>query len=238
MDGFEKLFHLFQKHYYGDLILAVVEVVAITVGLIYARRDSVARVLIAYIFLDLVVLLTGWWILCFSSYKIVKEHNFIDITNSLISLVELLSYYYFFSTVLTSKKELKLLRIQAIVFTLLFLLLMTTQLHFLFERFAYASNLLSVIGFFFLLIPCAFFYMKLLTDNPTDELFRRPSFWITTGIFSYSLFSIPYYLIDRLLIGNNYPYRYIVSSIFFFLPFTINFIFITRAFLCKKALTT
>ena len=63
MDGFEKLFHLFQKHYYGDLILAVVEIVAITTGLIYARRDSIGRVLIAYITLDLAVLLAGWWIL-------------------------------------------------------------------------------------------------------------------------------------------------------------------------------
>jgi hypothetical protein len=238
MEGFEKLLDLFQKHYYGDFVLAMVEIIAIIAGLMYARKDPIGKVLIGYIILDLLVLLGGWWILCFSNFRIVKEYNFIDITNSLISLVELLSYYYFFSKVLTSKRALKVLKVQAIIFTVLFFFLMTIRVHFLFGRFAYASNLLSVIGFFFLLIPCGFYFIKLLTDNPTENLFNRPSFWITTGIFSYSLFSIPYYLIDRLLIGNNYPYRYIISSIFFFMPFTINFTFLIRAFLCKRALTT
>ncbi len=97
---------------------------------------------------------------------------------------------------------------------------------------------LGVIEFFFLIVPCVFYFAELFSKPSAKSLFQRPSFWITTGIFFYTFISIPYYFIIEYLLKSNYHYYYEFNVIFFAIPYGITFLFLSKAFTLKTELTT
>lgn len=114
----------------------------------------------------------------------------------------------------------------------------TTNFRFLTTRYDYASDLIGTIELLFMLPPCLIFYYQLLNKHSGVNLFQRPSFWITTGIFSFSTITIPFYMINKFMFSKSYEIGYLLSATLFDIPFALNFIFLIKAFSCKKALTT
>jgi hypothetical protein len=236
MNGFEKLVRILEKHYYGDLIMPFFELVAIITGLLFVRKDKTGVLFLAYLIFDFLVLLVDCYIEL--SYNTsVKISSFIFLTNTLVSLVELLVYYYFFFKIIHSSIVIKLMKVLVTVFFSIVVIFITTEFNFLTPRYSYVSNIIGVIEFVFLLLPCTVYFYELLKNDPIVNLYQRPSFWIVTGIFFYAVISVPYYLIDRFFVNNHNQYRSVLDLALFYIPFTVNFVFLTRAFLCKKTLT-
>ncbi len=236
MDIGINLFEYFKTNYFGPLLVILFEAVAITAGLKYARNDKIGIGLIFYLIIDLLIFVFGIYIMRFSELGQTEINRFIYKTNLLISVIELFAYYCFFSTILKNKKIIQILKFTIPVFILLVIVFMITELKFWSINYTYTSNLISVLGFILLILPCIVFYGHLLKTDSILGLFDRPSFWITTGIFFFCLTSIPFYLIDRYLSYNRYEFKKMLNLAFFYIPLSFNFIFLTRAFLCKKKL--
>ena len=88
-----------------------------------------------------------------------------------------------------------------------------------------------------LAIPCLVYYYKLLKNKPTNELSERPSFWIVTGLFLYSITIIPSFIIASDLLQINKVLHHAAFAVHYIL-LGLLFLGITRAVLCKKPLET
>jgi hypothetical protein len=233
----ESIWRVLELQFYGPLVVAILEVVAIILGLIFVRRDNTGIFFICYLAFDFIVLF-GDVYLSISPLSIYL-HQFTHITNALISLVELLIYYYFFIQVIKTKAVINALRIFRLIFITLVSIYVITKFDFISNRYSYISYLLGASEFLLLLPPCFVYYYELLKHDQSliFNLYERPSFWIITGIFFYSVTTMPYFLINKFMADNHSEYVRLMGFLFFYLPFSINFIFLSKAFICKKTLT-
>ena len=225
------------QNYWGDGLIGLFELTAIVIGIRYAKKDKVSIILISYLLLDFVILLVDVYLITISGLGRRQLSYFITRSNLFISIVELYTYYIFFKATLTNNRVLQLMHSIISVFILIVIIYFTTEFNFLESRYSSVANIISVIGFLILLIPCITFYGELIKSGSSTSLFSRPSFWIVTGIFFFSNISIPYFLLERFLSANKYEFKRIMDFSFFHFPLIINYIFISRAFLCRKALT-
>jgi hypothetical protein len=237
MTNFEKLVNFLAGEYYGNLFTPLCGLIAIVSCFLFVQKNTVAIFFLTYLILDFVISLCDTYLQTFSSFTRSQIFNFITLTNPIISLVELLTYYYFFSRIIKNKSILRVMKIFAFSFFVVIVLLETTRFAFLTPRLVYVADVIGALEFIFMVPPCFVYFYELLKNDPIVNLYQRPSFWIVTGILIYSVISIPYLLIDRFVYDNQYEHRYLLDLAFFYIPFSLNFIFLTRAFLCKKTLT-
>jgi hypothetical protein len=237
MSYFEKLIQLLEQKYYGDLIMAFFELLAIISGLLFARKDKIGIAFLVYLIFDFSVLLAFYSLKILTSISPKELSFYVAFFNVIISFFELLAYYYFFLKVIHNQTIRGLMKLLIIVFIIILIVFISTEFSFLTNRYSYVSDIIEIIEFLFLLLPCFIYYFELLRNSSVINLYQRPSFWIVTGIFFYSLISIPYYLVNAFFFSNQYKYFGLIGLLFFEIPFAINFIFLTKAFLCKKTLT-
>ena len=162
---------------------------------------------------------------------------FLYTTNTLVSYVELLVYFYFFRKILEGDKIKKILIGLTVLYSIIIIIFITTKFGFITTRYRYISYITGAIEFVFLLVPCVYYFLQLLKTNSNVRLSKRPSFWIVTGIFFFSLISIPYYLLNRYFTSTEFELRNLFIAVLYYIPFIANLIFLIKAFLCKKSLT-
>jgi hypothetical protein len=233
----ERLLSSFEKGYYAVPIMALCETTAITIGLLFARKDKTGLFFIAYLSFDFLILLLDNYVELSTSFTAEEYNSMVSLTNALIALVELLAYYYYFIHVIKNETVTRLMKILRVIFIVIIIIFITTDFSFVTRRYSYVASLIGTLEFLFLLPPCFVYFYEILKYDPRIDLSHRPSFWIVTGIFFFAVLSIPFYLLIGFFDVNQYEYWLLAKSVLFFMPFTINFIFLTRAFLCRKPLT-
>ena len=238
MNQLERLIEYLGKYYYSMLLMFIVELTALIIAVIYVRKSKIGRFFIFYIVLDFCILIVDLYLTAIPTLISKFRNIFSNYTNPLIALTELGAYYYFFSKVLSGARVKTLMELLGLFYFILIIIFVTTKFSFLSLRFDYISYFLGVIEFLLLLPPCFVFFYQLINSRSELKLFERPSFWIVTGIFFFSIISIPYYLLDLYFADNHLKIRNILSATLYYLPFTLNFVFLIKAFLCKKMLTT
>ena len=238
MTDFENLIKFFAGKSYGDLVMPFFELIAIAMGLFFVRKQKLGVFFLAYLAFDFCMGVCDHYVELSPNFSKQEIFLFVGHTNLLIALVELYIYFYFFSKVLRNKMVNRLMKIVAAGFTLIIIIFTTTRFDFLTERFYYITNLIGVIELLLLIPPCLIYFHELFSNDLTVNLYQRPSFWIVTGVFFYAVISVPYYLVDRFLTDNRSNYSSLMFLLFFSIPFSVNFIFLTKAFLCKRSLTT
>jgi len=217
--------------------MLVFELSALITCILYARKYKTSALFIFYISFDFIILLADWYLTIRPDINPDIKSRFLHTTNTLIALVELITYYYYFHFQNSSKRIKKLIRLLATIYTGLVALYLITKMTFISNNFNYISFIMGAIEFLFLIPFCFLFFRQFLIKDSSLSLFARPSFWIVTGIFFYSFISIPYYLIIMYFYDINYEFKNTLDAAFFFIPLTLNFLFLTKAFLCKKPLT-
>src|SRR5258706_7136008 len=80
----------------------VAELSAIIIGFIYCRKSIVGKSFLFYLLFDFIICNIDLFIM--PTQSAIRKSVFITVTNTLISLVELLTYYCFFFYALVSKK--------------------------------------------------------------------------------------------------------------------------------------
>lgn len=239
MNGWEKMLEDWNERYYDVPFMFVCEASAIILGLIYQRKNRIGQFFICYTIIDISILIFMEYIYFFTDVN-KEQRKFIEYnSNSISFLCELLAYYFFFQQVIRNSLIKKIIYVLRIIFISLtiFHLLNLTLFHFQITG-KNDTYYLGIIEFFFLIIPCLFYFTELFTKPSAKNLFQRPSFWITTGIFFYTFISIPYYLIIQYLDSTKYQFSTELIVLLFSLPFGISFLFLSKAFLCKTELTT
>ncbi|HMT74874.1 MAG TPA: hypothetical protein PKA77_12460 [Chitinophagaceae bacterium] len=234
---YERLLNELSENYYSQVFLFVAEVMALVLGILYARKYKAGRLFIFYIAFDLAIMVIDWFLIAFPFYPKKIISLFAYITNTLVALVELGVYFYFFSLVITRKDIKKTLLLLFAFFFLIVLVYILTRFHFLSIRYRYMSYIIGALEFLLLIFPCIVYFRQALNNATSMSIIEKPSFWIVTGIFIFSTISIPAYLI----LSYIAVYKNILSPLFsatlYYVPFAINFLFLSKAFLCRKPLT-
>jgi hypothetical protein len=239
MNGWEKMLESWPKTYYDDPFMFVCELTAIILGIIYQRKNRIGQFFICYAILDISILIFDYYLLYFSNLSRKEFSYSLLFTNSISFLGEILAYLFFFQLTLKNKLIKRAIPFLRLIFIVLLLFHFLNAL--LFHIPIAGINdmyYLGVIEFFFLIAPCFFYFAELFSRPSPISLFRRPSFWITTGIFFYTFISIPYYFITDYLDKSKYQYQGELAVLFFALPYGLTFLFLSKAFLCKTELTT
>lgn len=234
---FSRIIEKFQRYYYSEFLMFIAELAALIIGLLYVRKDKIGRFFLAYIAFELSILLTDFYFLADNRLSQKFYNYFIYTTNSLIAYVELLVYFHYFRKLLHGNRIKKILTVLTIIYSLLIIILITTKFSFITNRYYYLAYITGAIEFVFMLVPCVYYFIQLFKTSSSFRLTERPSFWIVTGIFFFSLISIPYYLLNRYFFNSQFELRKLFNAILYYTPFTANFIFLIKAFLCKKTLT-
>lgn len=237
MFEWDKLIDDCEKYYYTPILMFIVEITALVISIIYGRKSKIGRAFIFYIAFDFCFLMGHFLIVSSSDISRISANRYYNYSNILIALTELLVYFYFFNTILPYNKIKKIIKILAVFFVIIIISYITTEFSFLTNRLSYITYLIGAIEFIFLLPPSLFYFYKILTVNSEIALLKRPTFWIVTGIFFYSLISIPYYLINRYVAFSHIQLWFVLQASLYNIPFAFNFAFLIKAFLCKKPLT-
>jgi hypothetical protein len=224
---------IFANTYYSELILFVIELITIIFGLLRFREKAV-KLFLMYLFVDLTVL--SFYIWKKIHHRADKSDDEIIIFNTLIDVVELWVYSTFFIWVIDNATVKRLIVWFNLIFVIFLIFFLTTKFRFLSNRFDYISDILDVMELLFLIPPCIVYYFHLLKIKSDIPLFKRPSFWIITGIFFYSLFEVPFLLIQKYIQEIDLSYKFLLAALFYYLPIIINNLFLLKGFLCKRAL--
>jgi hypothetical protein len=238
MNSWEKIDDYWQRTFFMLPAYILCLIIAILTGLIFHRKTKLGWLFLLYLLLDLIILFLDGYVGYFLDWPRKNVAVFRSITNALIIFVELNVYLYFFSQVIKSQKIKKSLSLLKAAFLIVIVLFGINCFHIL--RFIPINKFGHYIGaleFLILLLPSFVFYSELLSSNLKEDILKRPSFWITTGIFLLSILSIPFYLIDYYLTVNNLPYLDNFAGILFYTPLSFNYLLLSKAFVCKKVLT-
>lgn len=228
----------FKGSYYLSLFYILTVFVALVFTLIYTKDSRIGRFFIFYLSIDLIIFIIDTYRSNFSSLTLTQRNFFIYLSNTLISVIELTVYVIYFRTILQSRAIKKIINILKFIF--LFVLILYTINCFPATRFypIYRfSDLINVSEFIIIIILSLTYYIKLFKDDSKEDLMKRPSFWIVTGIFFLALLSMPYNLISYYLVSKRPWFYEEFIMIIFYIPLSINYIFLTKAFLCRKPLT-
>ena len=104
MSDWEKLFALLANEYYSLPVLLIIQIITISIGLKTASNQIVGKLLLFYTSFDLTICLIDFWLICFTDFQRATVSLFIHISNTIISLIELLVYFYYFKQILPSSK--------------------------------------------------------------------------------------------------------------------------------------
>ncbi len=214
-----------------------IELTTLIIGLIYVRKDKIGRFFIAYLAFDLSILLAHWYLITCLSISPEFGSYFRSTTNTIIAYVELLVYFYFFKKIFHGENIKKVLTGLSILYTIIISIFIITKFSFISSRYNFIALINGAIEFVFLLVPCIYYFLQLLKTNSPIKLSERPTFWIVIGIFFFSLISVPYYLLNNYIIKGQFEFRNVLIAVLYYMPLISNFLFLIKAFLCKKPLT-
>ena len=234
MDFTDLIYH-FKNTWFTELIVFMLNIVALIIC--FKKRSTLEYFFAFYFFLNILVLLISWSITTTNISNTTKGLIF-NTLNTMITIVELFTYTIFFRQLLKPLIFKYVLLIPFCIFLAIEIMYLITKFSFLTDRYRYIYSLLNVLEFLILITPCLIYYYNLFNTDTAMGLFLRPSFWIVTGIFTFSVISIPFYLLDPLLWDIKARIREIFGVFLFQLPIIINLTFLIRGLQCKRLLTT
>jgi hypothetical protein len=227
----------FASRFFTQPILGLAELFAIFIGIKYFRNDKLGRLFIYYICFDFIINIADWLLVGNTFISKKTNNNFVRITNTLITILELNIYYFFYKKILQREKINTWLNVLALFYAVVGAINIVAGYSFFSVSRNYASYLVFTTELILLLPPIILYFYNLINTHSEIKLFSRPSFWISVGIFFQSIISIPCYLILSYLLRQKVVFMPFIEASLYYIPLTINILFITKAFLCKKALT-
>lgn len=239
MNGWDRIYEAFSERFFAPAFYIICVSVAFVTGFISHRNSKLGKVFLVYLAVDMIMFYLDNYIEFFSGISKKEAHFFVNTTNILISIIEIGVYLLFFRLILRNKRIKLFITLFQIIFPLLVisLFLMNSIESFKFISWLWLFDLIGTFELLILIVPAFVFYIELFSLAPKEILANKPTFWITTGIFLFSILSIPYYTISHYLFETKYRYVNAIAAPFFYLPLSFNYILLSRAFICKRPLT-
>jgi len=210
---------------YTQLFLLFCGLNAVIIGIIYRKRLKDIQLLIVYPAASIIETTSSPYINSESPW--LKEMGVPEMSANIFLLIEFLIIYHFFFQILGHKKLRRLLYAIAIIYLLSIITMWVFT-----ETFYKNADILFVPQAICILIPTICYFFQLIKKPSDIDLRNVPAFWITTGILLYFGCTLPLFLINSIL-DYSVAFERNIYSINF-LCYGLLFIFIIKAYLCKK----
>jgi hypothetical protein len=149
--------------------------------------------------------------------------------DNLFTLLELIIYTLFFFPLFTVKQKRFSYMLIATYFIFFIFLTVLGNLH---DRLMGFKNEIYVLQSLIIITYCVFYYINIFTDASGLILKKEATFWITTGVFCMLLGILPFSIAENYLM-TSYRNSWIILSSIYNLLYTLNFIMLIKASLCK-----
>jgi len=235
---FQHLVDFWSKDFYAEPISIACMLFALCISLTFHKEERIRVVFIIYIIAGLLLLAIPIVRNMLGTYTVRSALVLNEMGNTIFENIELYVFLFFFSQVLKSTFLNRIFLALALIFLVLscyyfFWLLQSKASNTKIIKFSMQLNALEML---FLLIACLTYYFHLFKERPLIDLFKKPSFLITVSLLFYCIIIIPFFVIGESLRKSN-PSVYNLLSFVHFMTFSLVYLSITKAFLCKAQLT-
>ncbi len=232
----QELKELWYNSLFSDLMVTIILFVACYLSITNRNRHPEYRFFPIYFFSFLLLELTFYSAYFFiegspTFDKLDKMTYYFDI---LVTFIELLTFMYFFHSILKNKKSRKI----TVWLTLIFIFISSSLIvKDLFQRgklYYGSSTTIYILECICFITSCVFYYKELFTGLPKVNLFQEPNFWTVSGIAFFSTCTLPITFTLNYFQKNDYlTYQtiFIVINVFYILLFLM----IIKSYLCKVA---
>lgn len=138
-------------------------------------------------------------------------------------------YYFFYKNPIVSKAVKVILPLALVSFYLIIWRILHPEL-----RQKVSINETYFAEALYILLPCFSYFIQLFKTPPILELTNEPSFWVTSGLTLFFLLSLPMFYISKHFETEN---LFVISNASIYIGYTIVFLFILRAYICKRKVT-
>lgn len=152
--------------------------------------------------------------------------------NYFVSLIEFITFSYFFFYTTQSFRIRKIIKLLAII-TFLIFLIFCIPISFLNFDSLHLLNHLYLLELIVLLTMTIFYFIDLFWLKPVLNLKESPDFWISAGLMFYLLGTLPVTIItNNLYVNDRSLYKSVFSIIN--LLYTLLFLMVLKAYMCKS----
>lgn len=238
---FDKIIDLWAKSYFTEPLWLCCIVIALLTGIKFFKREIMHKMMLGYCIMALLIIPGALLIVGIINIKGKEQVILIESVNMLFTITESLIFYSYYTKLLKTRFLTKILKLCLLIIFIssIFFSFLTMHPESTAPAIKKLSFQVNAFEFFFLLIPClVYFYRLLAIDNPQPQfLLKRPSYWITIGLFFYLIISLPLLLIGDLL-STSYRNLYYTMFSIHHISLCILFLCLAKAFSCKTLLTT
>jgi len=234
----QRLISFWGRSFFTEPILVLLFVFCFFVGVISPYKDKVRFFFLIY-FLSGMILFVPVTLIIVNKFLTEKQTAILqESANTVFELVEFIALYCFFQRCLQNNKLKMILDLflcfLVVIMTIFFIKL--TLPNYAAYDIRVQSLFINVVEFFFLFIMCLAYYREVFTDIPIKNLSKRPSFYIVTSAFFYTILMIPFFLIAHDVHGADMA-TYNILFACHYLLLMILLMSISKAFLCKIPIT-
>ncbi len=234
----EKIYLHWKVCFFTEAILVMLLFVALWISLKNRKKHAEMKFFPFYISCLLTVFFSVYTSLCSSiAYQFtVSRFNFSNYIDYFFILIELFVFTHFFSKIISNRKIKLILICLSTAFIPYFFIELYSDRYFPRSISETIQSRVYTVESLILLFPCFVYFYELFKKAPTLDLKNEPSFWIVTGWSFFATCTLPYSLMENYLRQNHSALMTELYSVFYIF-YSLLFIMIIRAYLCKRNYT-
>lgn len=239
MNFWTNLNNYWAKSFYSEPLMFLLIILSIIISITHFKKTFFHKVFAIYSATCFIIFLLYILFHFQINLSIASKHVVYEIDNNLFELLEIYIFLKYFSHCIDNRKTYKWAAICFRCYTIiiLFFLLSFSFGQIKIEKISEISFLVNDLELIIILLFCISYFINLFKKDPIHKLTSSPSFWIASGILFYTSISIPLFLIAiKIKTTNETIYNLLISG--HYITLGLLFLSITRAYLCKKPLTT
>lgn len=224
----------FAQQFYSDIILQCAVLATIVVSIKHKKKFRILKYFPIYAASFLIGLIFNR--LCTTNHvpnMLFPVSTYLDY---FLTLLELMIFSHFYYQLVKSHSLKTFIILSNSLFVLFFILMGVSDKNFYSKGISESTqSIVYTVEGIILLILCLFYFYELFKKLAVVNLKNEPVFWVSTGLLFFVACTLPYSLLENYM-DRYYPnFSFMLYSLFY-LFYTILFIMIIRAYLCKAGL--
>lgn len=230
----QRLIEIWQQQYYIPLLEDFIITIALIVSLKNRKKFKLLKYFPVY---AATLLLTSITLIISHISKDLKFHpkffrGLADYVDHLFTLLELIIFSHLYYQIINNRIIKKSIIVINILFLFFFIFMTIEDDEFFQEISLNTKSIVYTLEAIILLFLCSYYFYELFKKLPVLNLKNEPVFWVSTGLMFFMACTLPYSFLEN-YIRKNFPQFTFSSYAIFYIFYTLFFIMIIRAYLCK-----